>query len=224
MHKKSNLSVLFLGKKNDDYCDRALKFVEDNFEHVTTYYSAWGEPMPEAIKNWTGDYILSYLCRWVVPLSVIENARKAAINFHPASPDYPGIGCNNYALYEDATEYGVTCHHMAGKVDTGKIIAVKRFSVYSTDDVKSLLFRAYDFQLVLFYEVVSTILDLQPLPVSTETWTKQPKSRLEFNKLFEILPEMSDDEVRRRVRAVSYGVFQPTVDIGGFRFELKVGK
>jgi methionyl-tRNA formyltransferase len=224
MQKKSNLSVLFLGKKNDDYCDRALKFVEDNFEHVTTYYSAWGEPMPEEIKNWTGDYILSYLCRWVVPLSAIQNARKAAINFHPASPDYPGIGCNNYALYEDATEYGVTCHHMAGKVDTGKIIAVKRFSVYSTDDVKSLLFRAYDFQLILFYEVVSTILDRQPLPVSTETWTKQPKSRLEFNKLFEILPEMSEDEVRRRVRAVSYGVFQPTVDIGGFRFELKVGK
>jgi methionyl-tRNA formyltransferase len=224
MQKKSNLSVLFLGKKNDNYCDRALKFVEDNFEHVTTYYSAWGEPMPEEIKNWTGDYILSYLCRWVVPLSAIQNARKAAINFHPASPDYPGIGCNNYALYEDATEYGVTCHHMAGKVDTGKIIAVKRFSVYSTDDVQSLLFRAYDFQLVLFYEVVSTILDRQPLPVSTETWTKQPKSRIEFNKLFEILPEMSEDEVRRRVRAVSYGVYQPTVDIGGFRFELKVGK
>jgi methionyl-tRNA formyltransferase len=224
MQKKSNLSVLFLGKKNDDYCDRALKFVEDNFERVTTYYSAWDEPMPEEINNWTGDYILSYLCRWVVPLSVIQNARKEAINFHPASPEYPGIGCNNYALYEDATEYGVTCHHMAGKVDTGKIIAVKRFPVYSTDDVKSLLFRAYDFQLVLFYEVVSTIVDRQPLPVSTETWTRQPKSRLEFNKLFEILPEMSDDEVRRRVRAVSYGVFQPTVDIGGFRFELKVGK
>jgi len=44
-----------------------------------------------------------------------------------------------------------------------------------------------------------------------------------FNFLI-IRSEMSDDEIARRVRAVSYGVFQPTVDLGGFRFELKVDK
>ncbi|MFM2303139.1 MAG: hypothetical protein RLZZ135_546, partial [Cyanobacteriota bacterium] len=92
MSKKSTDSILFLGKKNDAYCDRALKFVEDNFENVTCYYSAWGEEMPSAIKDWRGNYILSYLCRWVVPVSTIESAQKGAINFHPASPDYPGIG------------------------------------------------------------------------------------------------------------------------------------
>ena len=39
-----------------------------------------------------------------------------------------------------------------------------------------------------------------------------------------ITSDMSDDEVARRVRAVSYGVFQPSVNIGGFRFALKVDK
>jgi methionyl-tRNA formyltransferase len=224
MTNKSTDSVLFLGKKNDEYCDRALKFVEDNFANVTTYYSAWGEPMPKAIQNWSGDYILSYLCRWVIPESVIRSAHKEAINFHPASPDYPGIGCNNYALYENATEYGATCHHMLSQVDTGKIIAVKRFPVFPTDDVSSLLQRTYEFQLVLFYEVVSTIINGKPLPESEEIWTRPPRSRREFNELGIITPEMSDDEVNRRVRAISYGGFQPTVDIGGFRFELKVSK
>jgi methionyl-tRNA formyltransferase len=224
MKNKSTDSVLFLGKKDDEYCDRALQFVEDNFENVTSYFSAWGEPMPEGIKNWSGDYLLSYLCRWVVPLSAIQAAQKGALNFHPASPDYPGIGCNNYALYDNASEYGATCHHMASKVDTGKIIAVKRFPVFATDDVSSLLRRTYEFQLVLFYEIVGKILNHQPLPEPDENWTRHPRSRKEFNELGIITPEMTADEVARRVRAVSYGVFQPTVDIGGFRFELKVDK
>ena len=224
MKNKSPNTILFLGKKNDKYCDRALAFVEANFEHVTTYYSAWGEPMPPEIRNWQGDYLLSYLCLWVVPTSAIEMAKYAAINFHPASPAYPGLGCNNYALYDNAPEYGVTCHHMAAKVDTGKIIAVKRFPVFPTDDVSSLLHRSYEFQLVLFYEIVSKILTDRPLPESTEQWTGRHHSREEFNTLGVIKPEMSDDEIARRVRAASYGVFQPTVDLGEFRFMLKVDK
>ncbi len=177
--------------------------------------------MPAEINDWSGDYIISYLCRWIVPRSVIDAADKAAINFHPASPDYPGIGCNNYALYEDATEYGATCHYMAVPVDSGKIIATKRFPVFPTDDVESLLFRTYEFQLALFYEIVGKILTGEPLPESTAHWTRPARTRQEFNELFVITPDMSDDEVARRVRAVSYGVFQPTVDIGGFRFQLK---
>lgn len=223
MKNKSTSSILFLGKKDDDCCNRAFQFVEANFDNVTAYFSAWGEQMPTEICDWNGDYILSYLCRWVIPLTVIQSAEKGAINFHPASPDYPGIGCNNYALYENASEYGATCHHMAGKVDTGKIIAVKRFPVFSTDDVSSLLLRTYEFQLVLFYEIVGKILNREPLPEPDEHWTRHPRSRREFNELGVITPEMTDDEVARRVRAVSYGVFQPTVDIGGFRFVLKVG-
>ena len=224
MKNKSPSSILFLGKKDDDCCNRAFQFVEANFENVTAYFSAWGEQMPKEICDWNGDYILSYLCRWVIPLTVIRSAQKGAINFHPASPDYPGIGCNNYALYENASTYGATCHHMAAKVDTGKIIAVKRFPVFSTDDVSSLLLRTYEFQLVLFYEIVGKILNREPLPETDEHWTRHPRSRREFNELGVITPEMTDDEVARRVRAVSYGVFQPTVDIGGFRFMLKVSK
>jgi methionyl-tRNA formyltransferase len=222
MKHKSTSSVLFLGKKDDEYCDRAFKFVNDNFENVTSYLSTWEQPMPEEIHHWCGDYLLSYLCRWVVPVSVIQSAPKGAINFHPASPHYPGIGCNNYALYDDATEYGVTCHHMAKKVDTGEIIAVKKFPVFPTDDVDSLLRRTYEFQIVLFYEIVGKILNGEPLPKSDEIWTGQHHSREEFNTLGILRPDMSDDEIARRVRAVSYGMYQPSIDIAGFRFQLKV--
>jgi methionyl-tRNA formyltransferase len=71
----------------------------------------------------------------------LDRAKHAAFNFHPGSPDYPGIGCLNFELYEEAREYGVTCHHMVPKVDTGGIIAVKHFAIFDSDCVASLLAR-----------------------------------------------------------------------------------
>ena len=224
MTSKSNHSLLFLGKKMDEHCSKALKFVRKNFSDVSACLGEWDDPLPEDIGRWEGDYIISYLSRWIVPEYLIKKANVAAINFHPALPDYPGIGCNNFALYEDAKEYGVTCHHMAAKVDTGNIIAVRRFPVYPTDDVSSLLMRTYDFQLILFYEVVGQIHRNEPLPSSKETWTRKPFSRKEFNNLRVISPTMTAEEIEKRVRATSYGVFQPTIEIGGHVFELKTDK
>src|SRR5512143_1330310 len=120
----TELSLLFLGKADDKDCARALAFCQKSFPSVSFCLGRWGDPLPPEIRAWKGDYIISYLSRWVVPAELLSRARKAAINFHPASPEYPGIGCNNFALYEDAKEYGATCHHMASTVDTGKIIAV----------------------------------------------------------------------------------------------------
>lgn len=161
------------------------------------------------------------MSRWVVPEYLLKKAKVTAINFHPASPDYPGIGCNNFALYEGAKEYGVTCHHMASRVDTGAIIAVKRFPVFSTDNVSTLLSRTYDHQLVLFHEIVSLILEGKELPVSEERWTRKPFSRKEFNELGRITPDMAREEIAKRIRATTFGVWKPTVELQGFVFELK---
>lgn len=212
-------SILFLGKKDDERCERAGAFLTHHCPSTVTLFGAWGEKLPQAARDWRGDYVISYLSRWVVPQSLLDAAAVAAINFHPATPHYPGIGCNNFALYEEATEYGVTCHHMAAKVDTGKIIAVDRFPVYPADTVRTVLSRTYDVQLGLFYRIADAILTGQPLPESDETWTRPPFSRKQFDALGVITPEMDADEVRRRVRATSYGPFQPYVEVQGHRFK-----
>lgn len=221
MGKRLNRSVLFLGKKDDAHCLSALRFIESNFDDVISRLGGWGEPFPADVKDWEGEYVISYLSRWVVPEAVINNAAMAAINFHPASPEYPGIGCNNFALYDNAPEYGVTCHHMAREVDTGGIIAVKRFPIFPTDSVATLLDRTYQFQLVLFYEVIGRIIKGDPLPRSSETWKRQPFTRSEFNRLGLIDPEMSDEEIARRIRATSFSPWQPRIEINGHTFELK---
>jgi methionyl-tRNA formyltransferase len=218
---KSDKTILFLGKEQDLHCTRALDFCLKHFQNVTAFAGKWGDRLPAAAKEWTGDYIISYLSRWVVPASLLQRAREAAFNFHPGSPDYPGIGCINFALYEDAAQYGVTCHHMETQVDTGGIIAVKRFPIFQADTVHSLLTRTHDFQLALFYEVMGGIVAGKPLAVSEEKWTRTAFTRKEFDKLGRITIEMDPAEIARRVRATSFGIYQPVVEVGGFTFELK---
>jgi methionyl-tRNA formyltransferase len=219
--KKNESSILFLGKYDDEYGTAALEFCRRNFNEVTAKIGRWGDPIPEELKSWDGDYIISYLSRWVVPEWLLKKARIAAFNFHPASPEYPGIGCNNFALYENAKEYGATCHHMLARVDTGPIIAVKRFPLYPADDVASVLSRTYAFQLVLFYEVMGFILAGKDLPASEERWTRRPFTRKEFEELRRITPDMSKEEIARRVRATAYGIWNPVVELEGFVFQFK---
>ena len=51
------------------------------------------------------------------------------INFHPGSPEYPGTGCTNFAIYNKEKEYGVTCHYMKTSVDSEILSQVKRFPI-----------------------------------------------------------------------------------------------
>ena len=216
----NNISILFLGKLDDPYCTAGLEFCKQNSDSVTACLGAkWGIPLPEEAKSWQGDLIISYLSRWVVPKYLLERAQLAAINFHPASPDYPGIGCNNFALYNEAEEYGTTCHHMAAKVDTGGIVKVSRFPVFAKDTVTSILERTYTYQLALFYDILGGIFKGESLPSSEETWTRKPYSRTEFDELMTITPDMSAEEVTRRIRATDFGDWQPSIKLHGFTFK-----
>lgn len=217
------MKILFLGKENDEHVKKALEFCQSNFDDVRFYLGKWGEKLPKELDAWEGDYIISYLSRWIIPERILIKAKMAAINFHPASPDYPGFGCNNFALYEDAKEYGATCHHMQPHVDTGAIIAVKRFPVFSTDTVATLLSRTYTHQLSLFYDIASYMIGEKDLPISSEKWSRTPFSRKDFNALERITPDMSKEEIMRRIRATTFDKWAPIVELHGLVFELKQG-
>lgn len=221
MKKRSSKSILFLGKINDPHTKEASLYLKNFFTSVEVYLGDWGDPFPNKIHKWEGDYIISYLSRWVLPKSIINSSSEAAINFHPASPEYPGIGCNNFALYENSKTYGATCHHMTESVDSGDIVAVSRFNVEPSDNVSSLLEKTYDHQFKLFKIIIKNILDGTQLPSSKEKWTRKPFTRSDFNDLCVITPEMSEEEIAKRIRATSYKDWQPTLKIGKFSFEYK---
>jgi methionyl-tRNA formyltransferase len=198
-------SILFIGKKDDFYCEKAAEFVTLHFPEHKIVLGKRNDVFPENItSSWQGDYIISYLSPWIISEDLLKSAGKAAINFHPGPPEYPGIGCTNFAIYHEDKTYGVTCHHMNKKVDTGKIIAVRRFPVYESDTVLSLTHRCYAHILVLFYEVLSAVLDGRNLPIVSEHWTREPFKRIELNALCELTTDMSESEIKRRVRAVTF--------------------
>jgi methionyl-tRNA formyltransferase len=219
---KKEYSVLFVGKSNSQHVQRALSFCQSNFLDVRSELGmAAQKQLPDDLKAWKGDYIFSYLSPWVIPHWLLERATRAALNFHPASPDYPGIGCYNFALYDGVDTYGATCHHMAGKVDTGDIVAVKRFRLFETDTVESIFTRTQDHLLSLFYDVIELIREDQQLPKSTEKWARKPYTRRDLNELATITPDMTGAEIKRRVRATTFGDWRPKVELHGFVFELK---
>lgn len=212
-------SILFLGKKDDVFCQKAVDFIKMNFQDALVVLSARGDPWPEELNEWQGDFIISYLSPFIVPKNLLDRAGKAAINFHPGPPEYPGIGCTNFALYDGVGEFGVTCHHMAAKVDTGLIISVRRFPILKTDSVYSLTQRCYASIFDLFFEVMADIVTGGEIAKSSETWTRQPFRRFQLDELCRIEPTMSAVEIQRRLRAVTFPNAQGAyVDLHGHRF------
>ena len=154
--------------------------------------------------NWKGDLLISFIGSWIIPESLLEKASFAAINFHPGSPEYPGIGCTNFAIYNGEKEYGVTCHYMKAMVDTGNIIAVKRFPITEEDTVFSVTQQCYRLIETMFYELMDCILQGKPFPASTEKWKRKPYTRKELNELCYISPDMPEEEMERRIKATTY--------------------
>ena len=85
-------------------------------------------PFKKMTKN-KYDILISYISPWIIPPEVLNNTRMWNINFHPGSPEFPGIGCFNFAIFNSAEKFGATAHIMEPKVDTGKIIDVEYFSI-----------------------------------------------------------------------------------------------
>jgi methionyl-tRNA formyltransferase len=199
------MEVLLLGKDREDfYFQKVLDFLRLHFMDFSCRLAKPGERYPDSLNDWEGDYLLSYLCPWPLPGKLLNRAKMGAINFHPGPPDYPGTGCTNFAIYNQESVYGVTCHFMVPAVDSGRIIDVKRFAILENDTVYSLTQRCYAYMLVQFYEIMTCIQKAEPLPICDETWTRPAYQRKELNDLKKLDLSMSDDEIKRRIKASAY--------------------
>jgi methionyl-tRNA formyltransferase len=199
----STPSILLISK-TDPPCRAAQRFLRAHAPETVIVEGHRDDPLPEVVRRWSGDYLLSFLGPWIVPPSVLSRASRAALNFHPGPPSYPGIGCYNFALYDQVDEYGVVCHEMAPRVDTGRIVECVRFAVFPTDTVESLRERSLAYLLTLFYDVSSQLLRGEPLTCSEESWTRPPYTRRELNELCVLTRDMDAQEIARRVRATTY--------------------
>lgn len=175
----------------------ARSFFGDRLEHFSGTST---DPMPE----WgEAETLVSFLSPWIVPAHILDRC-ETAINFHPGSVDYPGIGCYNFALYDGAPEFGATCHHMLPKVDAGAIIEERRFPTLPGDTVEILKLRTMVTILSMFHDIAALLAEGKPLPIAGTHWTRPAYTRRQLNALTECRPAMPKAEIHRRVRATTY--------------------
>lgn len=162
-----------------------------------------GDALPASTHAPKFAAILSFLSPWIVPAALLEKA-PLALNFHPGSCDYPGTGCYNFALYEEAAQFGSVCHHMLPKVDSGVVVDETLFPVFAHDTVETLKLRTMIAMLEQFHRVLSLVAAGSALPVHTRSWQRAPFTRNGLNALCEITPQMDAAEQQRRIRATTY--------------------
>ena len=230
LKKDKTSSVLLLGRADCEATDKVLNLLKTLKCDITFIRSITrGENLPDSIKNWHGDFIFSFRSLFILPKHLLNNARVAAINFHPAPVEYPGSGCVNFALYDDAKEYGVTAHIMTEKIDGGPILDCKRFAIYPEDTVKTLLERTHLKLQDLFFEVAPRLIkggesQLTEMlsKCSQEKWRGSARMIKELDELRTIPTNINAAELKRIIRATYTDKFPPIIQLHGYEFILKI--
>ena len=225
-------SILFFGRENCDASEEIFKRLLD-YDFDVTYIKSKvrGEKLPENIFCWEGDYILCFRSLFILPKLLLDKAKVAAINFHPAPPEYPGSGCINFALYENVEEYGVTAHIMNEKIDNGQILEVRRFSISTFDNLKSVLLRTHNelFKLILDFigEIFSEnqcFIDQKKIQSKNESWNGNARSLKELDDLQSISLNVTKEELKNIIRSTYIEGYPPKVEIHGYIFYLNLDK
>jgi methionyl-tRNA formyltransferase len=214
------MNLLFL-TKDKPFSKEAAELTKRHFPKTTVICGDARQPIKQDIYDSTYDYIISYIFPWIVPERALKKVKIAAINLHPGPPEYPGIGCTNFAVYNNESEFGITVHHMKSRVDSGRIIAVERFPVFGADTLYSLTQRCYAFIYVAFVKILDGILKGEPLPESSEVWKREPYTRKELNELCIITQDMDEREISRRIKATTYpGMPGAYIEMAGKQFRV----
>ncbi|MCK4718387.1 MAG: hypothetical protein KAT70_06940 [Thermoplasmata archaeon] len=210
--------------KETDWCKKAEEIVLSKLPGFKVLKGESYSSIPEELREWEGgDYLISFLSPWILSHDMLSRAKKYAINFHPGPPEYPGIGCYNFAIYNRERKYGVTCHHMDQIVDSGGIISVEEFAMPHNITVAKLKEVSMSHLLAQLERAMDILAKDGTLPISGEKWYRKAYTRREFQDLCRITVEMDKEEIRRRVRATWFPGAQdlPYVELGGYRFVLR---
>lgn len=104
------------------------------------------------------DFIFSIVNSHILPSSVLQLAKYAAINYHDSPlPKYAGLNATSWAILKGEKKHGITWHLMANKIDQGDIVAQQTFPIYDNDTALSLNLRCYEFAIDSFEKLIEAI-------------------------------------------------------------------
>ena len=227
--KKKTLGiVLFMGRCKCSYSKKIKNLLKKKSKKLYYFESnKIGEKINKKYLKLNYDYIFCFRSFYILKKNILKKVKKAAINFHPGPPEYRGIGCVNYAVYENSKFYGCTAHLINEKVDNGKIIDVKKFSISKKDYISKILTKTYK---VMFNQSISIINQLNTNPGFIKRqieknkkikWSNKNKKLKDLNKFYIIDKNIKKNDFLNKIRATVTPKFKPYIKLYGKKFILE---
>ena len=165
--------------------------------------------------------LISFGSRFYVKPELLSIIGYGSYNFHPGPPHYPGWAPFNFALYDQAANYGVTVHEMTSDIDAGNIVGTKTFKIPSSCDVQRLMDLTTEAMYALYDEMAVDFAEHEkPLLTKNENWSGHIWTKKDFETMCQIPLDVSEDELNRRIHAFgsSDGINLPYIVIGNHKF------
>jgi methionyl-tRNA formyltransferase len=165
------------------------------------------------------DLVVSFLYPRLIREPVLSLGRVACLNFHPAPlPDFRGVGGYNMAILEGLREWGVSCHFVDQRFDTGDLVEVERFPIDpDAHTAFSLDLESGERLVKLFGRAIDRVLAGEELPRRPQGDGRYV-SRKEFEGLRVVRP---GDDLDRKLRAFWYPPYPGAlVEVEGRRLTL----
>lgn len=160
-------------------------------------------------------------------MDTVKAASLAAVNFHPGPPEFPGSGCTNFALYEGAETFGVTAHLIEKVVDSGQILAFRRFPIAAEDNLHTLTKKTHSALFALARKLISDALHdpkwIHRIIADGDPgvcWSGTRKRMSAVDEFAQIPLSITKSDLERRVRAFHHPDFPLTLTLHGRRFLL----
>jgi methionyl-tRNA formyltransferase len=225
----SKFSCILLTSNHEHLSAAAESFARTVFDvrHVSRYARDarhLEREVETACATGSVDFLLNFLSPVIVPQRIVRAVRCAAINFHPAPPEWPGVGSASYALYEEHETFGVTAHLMTEQIDGGPILRSTRFPILPDDNCESVFARALNFSMFLFYDLTVELARTGEARPNGETWARPAIRRADFERWMQVAPWDAPEEIRRKARALRHSRLPgPYVELAGMRFAVLPG-
>jgi len=177
-------------------------FVEENKKINILYFIH-----PSQLADLPDDFLMSsrlisFGSRHYISPDILNRIGYGAYNLHPGPTNYPGWAPFYYAIYDQATRYGVTFHEMHDKIDAGDIVRVRDFDIAPHTNTQDLV-NITEFHMFELLKDVADALANQAdyLPTTDLKWQRKPLKKKDFLDICHIPLDISEAELNLRLFA-----------------------